>query len=78
MAKLKSSASSAPAGTFVYFILKADGTPLTSYGAGTATLDSLLSTGWTALREAPLSNGRGLPRAEAVQRSHRQTLAGLG
>ena len=57
MAKLKGSASAAPAGTFIYFILKADGTPLTSYGAGTATLDSLLSAGWTTLREAPLSTG---------------------
>ncbi|GAC1451911.1 MAG: hypothetical protein NVSMB9_36900 [Isosphaeraceae bacterium] len=46
-----------PMGTFVYFILKAGGTVVASYGAGTATLDSLLSVGWTALREVPLAGG---------------------
>jgi hypothetical protein len=44
-------------GTFLYFLLKPDGTVLTSYGAGTATLDGLLAAGWTALRETALAGG---------------------
>ena len=62
MAKLKTPAptAAAPAGTFLYFLLKPDGTVLTSYGAGTATLDSLLSAGWTALRETALAGGGAL------------------
>jgi hypothetical protein len=51
-------AAAAPMGTFLYFIPKADGTVLAGYGAGTATLDGLLSAGWTALREtAPAGGG---------------------
>lgn len=46
-----------PLGTYIYVLLKGDGTVLTSYGAGVATLDSLLSAGWTALRETPLTGG---------------------
>jgi hypothetical protein len=49
-----------PMGTFVYFLLKSDGTVLTSYGAGTSTLDSLLSAGWTAMREVALTGGGAL------------------
>jgi hypothetical protein len=49
-----------PLGTFIYFVLKADGTVLTSYGAGGTALDALLSAGWTALRESPLSTGGAL------------------
>ena len=64
MAKAKATFPAAlaggPIGTFVYFILKADGTVLTSYGAGVATLDALLSAGWTALRETPLAGGGAL------------------
>jgi hypothetical protein len=55
-----SPASGAPAGTFLYFLLKPDGSVLTSYGAGTATLDGLLAAGWTALRETPLAGGGAL------------------
>jgi hypothetical protein len=50
-------AFSGPLGTFVYFLLAANGTVLTSYGAGTSTLDSLLGSGWTALRETALTGG---------------------
>ena len=46
-----------PTGTFVYFLLKSDGSVLTSPGAGGDTLDSLLSAGWTALRELALTGG---------------------
>jgi hypothetical protein len=63
MAKLKGAPPAAfagPVGTYLYFILKADGTPLKSYGAGTESLDALLSAGWTALRETPLSTGGAL------------------
>ena len=63
MAKVKTSAPAVfagPAGSKVYFILKADGTFLMSYGAGMATLDNLLSTGWTALRELALASGGAL------------------
>lgn len=49
-----------PAGTYVYFLLKNDGTVLTSYGAGGTTLDIMLFNGWTALRETPLSSGGAL------------------
>jgi hypothetical protein len=49
-----------PLGTYLYFILQANGTVLTSYGAGTSTLDSLLGAGWTALRETPLAGGGAL------------------
>ena len=64
MARAKASASASlaggPLGTFVYFLLKADGTVLASYGAGAATLDALVASGWTALREAPLAGGGAL------------------
>ena len=65
MAKLKASASAqteatAPTGTYRYFLLKSDGTVLASFGAGTATLDSLLAAGWTALRETALTTGGAL------------------
>ena len=65
MAKLKTpapdpAAIAAPTGTFLYFILKPDGTVLASFGAGTATLDGLLSAGWTALRETALTGGGAL------------------
>jgi hypothetical protein len=63
MAKLKapaSGAAGAPIGTFIYFFLKPDGTVLASFGAGTATLDGLLATGWTALRETALAGGGAL------------------
>jgi len=53
-------AFSGPLGTYVYFILAANGTVLTSYGAGTSTLDSLLGSGWTALRETALTGGGAL------------------
>jgi hypothetical protein len=53
-------AGAAPLGTFIYFLLKADGTVLASYGAGTATLDGLLASGWTALRETALAGGGAL------------------
>jgi hypothetical protein len=52
--------TAAPAGTFVYFLLKPDGTVLGSFGAGTATLDGLLAAGWTALRETALVGGGAL------------------
>jgi hypothetical protein len=45
MAKHKAPAAGDPVGTFIYFILKPDGTVLTSFGAGTATLDGLLAAG---------------------------------
>jgi hypothetical protein len=51
---------SGPTGTFVYFLLKSDGSVLTSYGAGMATLDNLLAAGWTALREVALTGGGAL------------------
>jgi hypothetical protein len=63
MAKTKAptpGATAAPAGTFIYFLLKPDGTVLASYGAGTATLDGLLAAGWTALRETALAGGGAL------------------
>ncbi len=63
MAKSKapiSATAAAPAGTFIYFLLKADGTVLASFGAGTFTLDSLLASGWTALRETALAGGGAL------------------
>jgi hypothetical protein len=63
MAKLKASApvgAAAPTGTFLYFLLKADGTVLASFGAGATTLDGLLSAGWTALRETALTGGGAL------------------
>jgi hypothetical protein len=60
MAKLKSSALGAPVGTFIYFLLKPDGTVLASFGAGTTTLDNLLAAGWTALRETALAGGGAL------------------
>jgi hypothetical protein len=61
MAKPRSPApAAAPVGTFVYFILKPDGTVLGSFGAGTATLDGLLAAGWTALRETALTGGGAL------------------
>ena len=61
MAKHKAPAApGAPVGTFIYFILKPDGTVLTSFGAGTATLDGLLAAGWTALRETALAGGGAL------------------
>ena len=50
-------AAGAPVGTFIYFLLKPDGTVLASFGAGTATLDGLLAAGWTALRETALAGG---------------------
>ena len=61
MAKPKAPApAAAPIGTFVYFLLKPDGTVLGSFGAGTATLDGLLAAGWTALRETALAGGGAL------------------
>ena len=63
MAKVKAAASAAaaaPTGTFLYFLLKPDGTVLASFGAGTATLDGLLASGWTALRETALTTGGAL------------------
>jgi hypothetical protein len=63
MAKLKApvtGALAAPVGTFIYFLLKPDGTVLASFGAGTATLDGLLAAGWTALRETALAGGGAL------------------
>jgi hypothetical protein len=63
MAKLKTPApvaAAAPVGTFIYFLLKPDGTVLASFGAGTATLDGLLAAGWTALRETALAGGGAL------------------
>ena len=41
-------------------LLKPDGSVLASYGAGTATLNGLLATGWTALRETALAGGGAL------------------
>jgi hypothetical protein len=65
MAKLKATApveamAAIPAGTFRYFLLKPDGTVLASFGAGTASLDSHLAAGWTALRETALTTGGAL------------------
>ncbi len=61
MAKPKALApAAAPVGTFVYFLLKPDGTVLGSFGAGTATLDGLLAAGWTTLRETALAGGGAL------------------
>jgi hypothetical protein len=58
MAKVKTTlAAAGPKGTFVYFLLKPDGTVLTSYNAGASTLNELLAAGWTALREVPLAGG---------------------
>lgn len=53
-------AAAAPVGTFLYFLLKPDGTVTASFGAGTATLNGLLATGWTALRETALTGGEAL------------------
>jgi hypothetical protein len=53
-------AAAAPLGTFVYFLLKPDGTTVASFGAGTAALDGLVSAGWTALRETALAGGGAL------------------
>ena len=53
-------AAAAPVGTFIYFLLKPDGTVLASFGAGTATLDGLVAAGWTALRETALAGGGAL------------------
>ena len=59
--KHKASApASAPIGTFVYFLVKPDGTVLGNFGAGTATLDGLLATGWTPIRETALAGGEAL------------------
>jgi hypothetical protein len=63
MAKLKApapGAAAAPVGTFIYFLLKPDGTVIASFGAGTATLNGLLAAGWTALRETALAGGGAL------------------
>jgi hypothetical protein len=65
MAKAKAPTSApagftGPEGSFVYFVLKADGSVLISYGAGTSTLDALLASGWTALRETALAGGGAL------------------
>jgi hypothetical protein len=60
MAKKAASSAAVPLGTFAYFLLKGDGTVLTSYGAGSTALDSMLSTGWTALREVALTGGGAL------------------
>ena len=61
MAKRKAPVSgAAPVGTYLYFLLKPDGTVLGSFGAGTATLDGLLAAGWTALRETALAGGGAL------------------
>ncbi len=65
MAKLKTPASdpaaiTPPTGTFLYFILKSDGTVLANFGAGTSTLNALLSAGWTAHRETALTGGGAL------------------
>src|SRR4051794_39721321 len=49
-----------PLGTYVYFIVAANGTVLAKFGAGTSTLDNLLGAGWTALRETPLAGGAAL------------------
>ena len=60
MAKGKASPAAGftlPSGTYVYFVLKPDATVLLSYGAGTSTLDFLLSSGWTAERELALTGG---------------------
>jgi len=60
MAKFKApaaGAAAAPVGTFIYFLLKSDGTVLASFRAGTTTLDGLLAVGWTALRETALAGG---------------------
>ena len=59
MAKPKAPAP-APIGTYIYFLLKPDGTELGSFGAGTATLNGLLAAGWTALRETALAGGGAL------------------
>lgn len=53
-------AATVPTGTFLYFLLKPDGTVLAKFGAGTATLDGLLAAGWTALRETALGGGGAL------------------
>ena len=53
-------AAAVPTGTFLYFLLKPDGTVLASFGAGTSTLNALLSAGWTALRETALTGGGAL------------------
>src|SRR4051794_23313442 len=50
-------AAAGPLGTYVYFIVAANGTILAKFGAGTSTLDNLLGAGWTALRETPLAGG---------------------
>src|SRR4051794_21953049 len=49
-----------PLGTYVYFILAANGAVIANHGAGTSTPDSLLGAGWTALRETALSGGGAL------------------
>ena len=61
MAKPKTSTpAAAPVGTYIYFLLKPDGSVLGNFGGGTATLAGLLAAGWTALRETALAGGGAL------------------
>src|SRR3954465_14537448 len=79
MAKLKApspAAAAAPVGTFIYFLLKPDGTVLASFGAGTATLDGLLAAGWTALRETALTTGGALLGSRRGRRPEMRTPRG--
>ena len=53
----------APLGTFIYFLLKPDGTVLASFGAGTTTLDNparLSRTGPPSARRRRLAGGEAL------------------